>query len=657
MPIHSYILSFSLHRVIGNELRSSTRETLAALMVASMMTTIAWSDVSVDFRTASSWWGGYSGRVIITNNGPTDVHGWVLTWEDGPAIDTSWNVALASSEASHEATDVGWNARLPVGGHVEFGFTASGSLEANVRSCFLNGIAAAVTCDGVLVASGSPSAPGSGGESSPDPSGEQDDDPGVPSGEQVDSDSVAGSALSWSIQADSIWDSGFTATITISNDSTATVNGWTVQWSGGPAIASLWNGVMSTSSGLTTVSDAGWNQDIAPGASVTIGFSGQGHFDASSFRDVSFESGAVAIPPSGGGTGSAGEESGAEPDAPAEPVVPADPIDPPPTDAIVTTPAPEWPDRFFAPYVDVTLWPAPHLPTLMNSAGARFFTAAFVVAMQGQSCDGSWGGYSPYTPDQGFMVEQLDDLRAQGGDIMLSFGGAAGTELAAACGTAEDLAKAYQSIIDAYQLTHIDFDIEGAWVAHPSSIERRSIAIRLLQDWARDAGRALHVWYTLPVLPQGLTWDGLNVLESALAWGVELDGVNIMAMDYGANAAPPAAASMGEYAILAAQSVHSQLGQLYASYGEPRSIQDLWSMVGVTPMIGQNDVAGEVFTVDDAALLRSFAAEEGVGMLSMWSITRDHPCPGGPSPWASASCSGINQAAFEFAWTLGADRP
>ncbi len=636
------------------------RTTLAALMAASMMTAIAWSDVSVDFRTASTWWGGYSGRVVITNHGPSAINGWTLTWEDGPAIDSSWNVAIAPTGGTHEAADVGWNAHIPAGGHVEFGFTASGSLEANVRSCSLNGIEAAVTCDGVPISGDSSSEPGAGGDSSSPTSGQPDDDEGEPSGGEAGTDNATGSNLSWSIRPDAVWDSGFTATITITNDSTSVVSGWAIQWSDGPSIASLWNGVMTASDGLTSVSDAGWNGEIAPGASVTIGFSGQGSFDASSFHDVSLEPGVIVVPPSGGGTGSASGGGGAgptEPTEPTEPFEPTDPIDPPPSSAFVTTPAPEWPDRFFAPYVDVTLWPPPHLPTLMNSTGARFFTAAFVVAMQGQSCEGSWGGYSPYTPDQGFLVDQLDDLRAQGGDIMLSFGGAAGTELAAACATAEDLAMAYQSIIDAYQLTHIDFDIEGAWVAHPSSIEHRSLAIRLLQDWARDAGRTLHVWYTLPVLPQGLTWDGLNVLESALEWGVELDGVNIMAMDYGDNAAPPAAASMGDYAILAAQGVHSQLGELYASFGEPRSVQDLWNMVGVTPMIGQNDVSSEVFTIDDAELLRAFASEHGVAMLSMWSITRDHACPGGPSPWASASCSGIDQESFEFAWRLGADRP
>ena len=62
-----------------------------------------------------------------------------------------------------------------------------------------------------------------------------------------------------------------------------------------------------------------------------------------------------------------------------------------------------------------------------------------------------------------------------------SFGGAANTELAAACGDVASLQAAYQQVIDDYALTHVDFDIEGAWVAHAPSIARRSAAIAGLQ--------------------------------------------------------------------------------------------------------------------------------------------------------------------------------
>jgi hypothetical protein len=141
-------------------------------------------------------------------------------------------------------------------------------------------------------------------------------------------------------------------------------------------------------------------------------------------------------------------------------------------------------------------------------------------------------------------------------------------------------------------------------------------------------------WFTLPVLPQGLTQDGLNVVERALQAGVRLDGVNVMAMNYGDSVAPPELKTMGAYAIDAAESTYAQLTELFASYGQSFD----WNQLGVTPMIGVNDITTEIFTPDDAQLLEDFAREKDLGMLSMWSIARDKSGPiGQVSPVHSGS--------------------
>ena len=125
------------------------------------------------------------------------------------------------------------------------------------------------------------------------------------------------------------------------------------------------------------------------------------------------------------------------------------------------------------------------------------------------------------------------------------------------------------------------------------------------------------------MLPQGLTADGLAVVRQALTAGVKLDGVNIMAMDYGDSAAPPALKTMGQYAIEAATSSYSQLSELHRGF----ALGFGWNQLGVTPMIGGNDVTSEVFTLADAQLLEDFARQKGLGMLSMWSIARDKAGP------------------------------
>lgn len=69
--------------------------------------------------------------------------------------------------------------------------------------------------------------------------------------------------------------------------------------------------------------------------------------------------------------------------------------------------------------------------------------------------------------------------------------------------------------------------------------------------------------------------------------------------------------------------------------------------MGNTPMIGQNDSAGEVFTLADASAVESHAASRGIAMVSFWSVGRDNGgCPGQAT--ASSTCSGINQNTYDF---------
>src|SRR5262249_27411480 len=71
--------------------------------------------------------------------------------------------------------------------------------------------------------------------------------------------------------------------------------------------------------------------------------------------------------------------------------------------------------------------------------------------------------------------------------------------------------------------------------------------------------------------------------------------------------------------------------------------------VGVTPMVGQNDTAGEIFTTQDASTLVDFAkGDSHIGLLSMWALRRDRPCPGGTGGQASSLCSSTSEPAYAF---------
>jgi uncharacterized protein YkwD len=291
------------------------------------------------------------------------------------------------------------------------------------------------------------------------------------------------------------------------------------------------------------------------------------------------------------------------------------------------------PGHVFAPYADMTLSPTFSLAETAQQTGNEFFTLAFIVA--DSTGRPAWGGQ--IAADGQFLRDDIKSLRGQGGDVIVSFGGATGTELAQATEDVATLQAQYQAVIDAYTLTAIDFDIEGAAVADGPSVDRRNAAIVGLQSAARAAGRDLAVSYTLPVALDGLTTDGLNLLQSARTHGVNISLVNIMALDYGGSAPPD---QMGQNAIAAAQAVSGQLTG--AS----------WATIGITPMIGVNDTAPEVFTLQDAQDLLRFAQQNSLGRLAMWSVTRDQPCPGGPGGTAQATCSGVDQQPFDFTNTF-----
>ncbi|CAN5630651.1 hypothetical protein BH09ACT7_BH09ACT7_60340 [soil metagenome] len=319
-------------------------------------------------------------------------------------------------------------------------------------------------------------------------------------------------------------------------------------------------------------------------------------------------------------------------------------------DAVVVPPGQttaQWGNAFFAPYVDMAGWPVPNLVQMSQATGATLMTLGFIqVDPNGKP---AWGGYAVLEPtsidDQAQAIRQsIASFRAAGGDVMISFGGASGTSLAehyAAKGLgAQALADAYKGVVDTYGVDHIDFDVEGAAVSNRAAVDLNNQALKLLQQDRPD----VKIWYTLPVLPTGLTTDGLYVLESALKAGVNVAGVNVMAMDYGESAAPttgPGAQTMGTYAIRSAQSTYSQLSTLYTKYGKSFG----WKNIGVTPMLGVNDIASEVFTVADAQALEDFARAKGIGMLSMWSLERDNP---GTIGQASHNASGLSSAAGSF---------
>ncbi|WP_240135564.1 glycoside hydrolase family 18 protein [Streptomyces sp. MUM 178J] len=444
----------------------------------------------------------------------------------------------------------------------------------------------------------------------------------------------------------SSWDGGYTGQYVIANDTDAVQSGWTLEFElpEGTRISSLWNGEHTVDGRRVTVKPASWNKELAPGASVTVGFVTSADGTAGDPAGCRVNGAACSADP-----GATPQPSGRPTEQPTPtPTEAPTPTQTPTEDPTPTTgPTPtEDPSPTptgtpgdggtarsarFAPYIDTSLYPAYDMLDTAAKTGVKEFNLAFITA--GGGCTPLWGGVTGLADDK--VAAQVDALRAKGGDVRVSFGGAAGRELALNCSSAGELAKAYGKVIDQYRLTKVDFDVEGAALPDTAANSRRSQAIAQLQK----AHPELDVSFTLPVMPEGLTQPGVDLLADAGKNGVRVDAVNIMAMDYG----PAYSGDMGEYAIQAATATQAQIKGVLGL-----SDKAAWKTLAVTPMIGVNDVTTEIFRVDDATQLVDFARSQGIGWLSMWSSTRDKQCAAGEVAHADATCSSILQQPLAF---------
>ena len=320
----------------------------------------------------------------------------------------------------------------------------------------------------------------------------------------------------------------------------------------------------------------------------------------------------------------------------------------------------------FAPYADMAEFPAPDLGEIRTAGGVEHISLGFVtadeVAKDGpelpprppgtppQTCTPTWGGYRAYAAE-GSGAYKLDEVtahRTAGGDVVGSFGGQAGYELASVCTSVASLTTAYRGVIDTYDLTHVDFDIEGAIVPNTTFNTRRAQAIADLQDEAAADGRELIVSYTVAVEPNGLLPEGVALLQNAVDNGVRIDLVNLMTMDFSLSQVPEPGTKMAQYSELAALNTRDQLRPVFPGLSDAQ----LFAKLGMTAMIGVNDpgYAAEIYTPRAASTLASWAGENGIGMLGMWALARDQSCTPELDP---RHCSGITQAPWEFSHRLG----
>ncbi len=303
----------------------------------------------------------------------------------------------------------------------------------------------------------------------------------------------------------------------------------------------------------------------------------------------------------------------------------------------------EWPARVFAPYMYIGAGDNFKLTDCNDACGLKYFTLAFIIARQeGERRnmkyfqEPSWDGRIPV--EQNLYKDQIDAIRTRGGDVIMSFGGQAGKELANVIDDPVRLEAAYQKVIDQYQFTWLDFDIEGDGLAKGKlDSQRRNTALAALQK----KNPRLIFSYTLPVDPDGLSDSSRDLLTDAVKKGVKVHSVDLMIMWYGKKFINQGK-SEGQLGVDSANIAHQQLQKI-----------DLAIRVGLCACLGRNGSRDEVFTFEDAKTIKAFADKTAwVCSLHYWSINDDSgrrrrrgpTADGGqtadanqPRPWAFAN--------------------
>jgi hypothetical protein len=427
--------------------------------------------------------------------------------------------------------------------------------------------------------------------------------------------------------------------VTVTNRTSVRLDPWQVRFAYPARVAEIWDATATTTSDGFTATAPSWARGLDPSASTSFGLTsvttpgaGQVPTGCSIVGLAAGQDVACTV---------TGAPSPAPDSQPAPDTQPAPSPSPSPTPtAPAPLPAPHIDGTLVAPYLDMGLWPTADLRSSAAATGVRAFTLAFIVSDNGGSaCTPAWAGFDAYRigGPQDF-AGNIAAFQQSGGRVVVSFGGAVNDELALRCTDPTKLQAAYQQVVDRFGVDRIDLDIEGAALSDTAANKRRAVAIAGVVRNQAAKGRTLEVSLTLPVMPTGLTREGVAAVAGLSAAGVSIAAVNVMAMDYGTGPQHMATAAQD-----AATSTAAQLASVPAYAGW--TAQQRLSMIGITPMIGRNDT-GEVFTRTDAEDLARWSVAHGIEVLAWWEVTRDQPCtPSVPT----YMCSGVTDAPWTFA--------
>jgi chitinase len=262
--------------------------------------------ITATTRVDNDWGSGLTGTVVLRNTGSAPVSNWSVTVTMPATISSIWNAAIVSrSGSSNVVKPAGWNATIPAGGKVEFGFTAQpGGFAANRIGVAVQGQSPVPTPTPTPTPAPTP-------VPTPPPS------------------STPNSTITATTRVDNDWGSGLTAAVVLRNTGSVPVSNWSVTVTMPATISSIWSAaIVSRSGNSSVVRPAGWNATIPAGGMVEFGFTAQPGGFAANRISVSVQGQTPVPPPTPTPT----------PQPTPQPTPSPSPVVPPPTPAPTPTP-------------------------------------------------------------------------------------------------------------------------------------------------------------------------------------------------------------------------------------------------------------------------------------------------------------------------------
>lgn len=197
----------------------------------------------VTFSLTGHWDGGYNANIKLENTGAGVIENWYLGYEAGNEIANIWNAQVHSHEnGKYVIKNAGWNQDIAVGGSVQFGFSGN------------------------------------------------EDFLGFPKEYTLLGESEETNAEDYTVEyhLDSDWGSGFSGTITITNNTDWVLEDWVIEFDFAREISSIWDATMEAcENGHYVIRNVGYNANIAAGQSVCFGFVGNGGNEADVPENIS----------------------------------------------------------------------------------------------------------------------------------------------------------------------------------------------------------------------------------------------------------------------------------------------------------------------------------------------------------------------------------